>query len=182
MNLRSTLPSFNLKSLILCFQQQEESRQRNSHRISLTNASQELSMWSLRLIQISRSSAGSSKMPMAKPASQFFSCTPLRSTCHDTSANSSKFFRTIQKLLTSITREIRRRLLSFSILRNFLKSSPMSLLLTRKSAKPWNLPNLWSPKGMKRVQSRAKRTTRIRMFTSTEKLFSSTRLEKTWTS
>ena len=182
MNSHSTLPLFNLKSSIPCSQQQEESRQRNSHRISLINVSRELSMWSLRLIRILRSSAENSKMQMGKPASLFSSCTHLHFTCQDTSVNSNKFFRIIQRPLTYITRETRRRLPNFSTQRNSLKSSPMLSSLTRKSGKPSNLPNHWSPKEMKRVHSRAKRTTQIHMFTSTEKSFSSTRLERTWTS
>lgn len=182
MNSRSTLPSFNLKSSILYSQQQEESRQRNSHRISLINVSRELSMWSLRLIRILRSSAENSKMQTGKPASRFCLCTLHHFTCQDTSVNSNKFFRIIQRPLTSITRETRRRLPNYSIQRNSLKSSPMLSLLTQKSGKPSNLPNLWSPKEMKRVHSRAKRTTQIHMFTSTEKSFSSTRLERIWTS
>ena len=125
-----------------CSQPQEVSRQRNSHRISLINVSKELSMWSLRLIRILRSSAENSKMLTGKPASLFCLCTHLHFTCQDTSVNSNKFFRIIQRPLTYITQETRRRLPNFSIQRNSLKSSPMLSSLTRKSGKPSNLPNL----------------------------------------
>lgn len=127
MNSPLTLPSFNLKSLTLCFQQQEESKLRNLHRISLINASQEHSMWSLPLIQISKSSAESLKMQMVKPASPSCSCIPLPFTCPAISVNSNKFFKITQKRLIYITLEIRRRLHNFSIQRNFLKSSLTSL-------------------------------------------------------
>ena len=138
MSLHSTQPSFNLKSSRLYFRELEESKLRNSLRISLINASKEHSMWSLLSIQTLRSSAESLKMPMAKPVSPSCSCIHLPFTCHVTQVNSNKFFKTTQKPLTSITQEIRRKLPNFSIPRNSPKYSLMWLSLTPKSGKLLN--------------------------------------------
>ena len=110
--------TLNQRNSKLYSQPQEVSKLRNSHKTSLISASHALSMLSSHLIPTSKNSAASSKTQMENQWNLSSSFTLPLFTCHATSENLSKSFRTIPKLLTYITQEMRRKPLSYSIPRN----------------------------------------------------------------
>lgn len=179
-NSQSTQLSFNLKNSIHYSLQQEEFNLRSLHKTSSISVSPGPLMLSLLSIPTSRNSAANSKIQMAKLANLSYLSILHLFTCLAMLENLSSSFKTTLRPLISIIQETRKRLLSFSTLKSSLKSSLMWSLSTLKSVRGSSQLNLWYPQVMKRGNQ--SKITLIHMFISIEKLFSSIKLARIWTS